>query len=105
MNTFWGIPYFVWLAVCIFIAIAYFIFLPKEVRSVNLSAKNRFIISYAHSMVWLLFALACFMANYQNFARAQFTALIALFTYLLFIVTFIKLKIKEKNEKPGLHQK
>ena len=85
------------------IAFAYFIFVPKIANSMNLSFKDRFIIKYAHSIVWLLLAVACVFANYENFATAQLVALAALFTYLIFIITSIKLRTREKNRKRGTH--
>lgn len=56
MNRFFGLPYFVWLTGCIVIAIVYFIFVPKEATATNLSSIQRFILKYAHSIVWVLLA-------------------------------------------------
>ncbi len=98
MNTFWSIPYFVWALGCLLIAVAYFIFIPKEAESVNLPLKGRFIVKYAHSIVWLLLAFSCILAN-DGQAIARFVALMGLFTYLIFIITFIKIKVKDKKSK------
>ncbi len=103
MNTLWGVPYFGWLAACLLIAVAYWVFVPKEVYSPNAYFLERIVVKYAHSLVWLLLGLACIIANYQRQEVAKLIALAALVTYLVFIGTLLKVKAKDKTEKASHH--
>jgi len=77
------------------IAIAYFIFTPKKEAVADSPLVIQFIIKYAHSMVWLLLAIACLAANYNWKISAKYISLTALVTYMIFIITFFSVSSKK----------
>lgn len=95
MNKFLGVPYFVWFTICILIAVLYFIFVPKKEAVAESPLLTQFIIKYAHSIVWLLLAIACLAANYNWKISAKYISLTALLTYLIFIITFFSVNGKK----------
>ncbi len=95
MNTLWGVPYFVWLIICLVIAFIYLIFFPKEAIRVSTSPAERVILRYAHALVWFLLAMACVFANYNHMAAVHFTAFSSLIVYLAFVTSLIRVKFKK----------
>jgi hypothetical protein len=97
MEIFWGLPYYFWLVICIAIATVYLFVVPKAARDPHVGITERLVLKYAHSLVWVLLATACVIANFKFTSSAKMVSLISLGVYIVFIVTLFKTKIFQKN--------
>jgi hypothetical protein len=96
METFWGVSYFVWLIICIAIAVLYLFVVPKAAQDPHNGIRERWILKYMHSLVWMLLAFSCILANYKLSVGARMMSLSALVSYILFMFTMIKVKMKKR---------
>jgi len=84
-----GIPLVVWGALCLLLAAIWMIVWPHG--KANADDGLRFVIlRWFHALVWLLLALAAFLAAFNllgGAATARIVAFLALITYLVFMVT------------------
>ena len=97
MEEFWGVPYFVWVIVCLTIATLYYFFAPKQSKNPTLSVMSRRILKYFHSLVWILLAIASLLANFKFNSMAKLIALLSLGVYLVFMITLVRAKTGEKK--------
>ncbi len=89
-NSFLGIPLTIVSLVCFGIAVAYYFIWPKPKAGQTRTPTQQVILRYAHSLVWVLLAVACLIwAVDSQSGFAIILALAALGTYVLFMTTFI----------------
>lgn len=85
-----GVPLVLWGALCLVLAAIWIIVWPSEKAS-TADALHFVILRWFHALVWLLLALAAFIAAFQllgGASTARIVAFLSLITYLVFIVTF-----------------
>jgi hypothetical protein len=92
-NGLLGISWQICGMICIGIAILYFFLWPKKL---NPNGISYFILRYFHSLVWVLLAIYCFIANSkpESLSTATLLPKVALILYVVFIVTFLSKKNK-----------
>jgi len=89
-NTFLGIPLTIISLLCLGVAVAYYFVWPKPKAGQTPTPTQHLILRYAHSLVWVLLAVACLMwAADSQAGLANVLALAAGGVYLLFMLTFI----------------
>jgi hypothetical protein len=92
MNvTFLGTPFLVWGGVCFVLSIIWVRFWPSD-RAAGVDAIRRFILRWFHALVWLLLAVAAWVAasgGAGGAATARIVAFLALITYLVFMFTLL----------------
>lgn len=93
-DTFLGLPYWGWGGSCLVVATVYFFVWPK-VPGRDRPPLAHLIVRYAHSIVWLLLAVACFGRFFTTVATTIFS-LAALLTYLIFIGTVM---LERRNQR------
>lgn len=91
-NSFLGVPLFVWGAGCLVVAVISGVVWPS--RSVASASGFQYVVlRWAHSAVWVLLAVSCFVrgsgAPGSN-GLANMLALGALGLYLVFITTLLR---------------
>lgn len=95
IAAFLGIPLIVWGSLCLLVALLYMVIHPhpdKEAHQGSDRKLRRLILRWAHSFVWLLLGLACFMwGDYVpgGTTLANILALLSLLIYVTFMVTFL----------------
>ncbi|MEO0406358.1 MAG: hypothetical protein AAF289_03300 [Cyanobacteria bacterium P01_A01_bin.135] len=86
-----GVPLVVWGGVCLILTVIWISVWPSE--KVTAADGLRFIIlRWFHALAWLLLAAAAFVSASRSIwaaSAANVLALLALFSYLVFIVAFI----------------
>lgn len=95
----WGVSYHIWAFVCLAIATLYFFVLPKTARSPQLKQPARFILRYAHSLVWILLAGGAFLAHSGQEAEGKIAALAGLAVYIIFMSTLAVSRIRIHSKK------
>lgn len=89
-----GLPPAIWGIACLVVA-AIWVFVWPSKRVVAPGSLQHFILRWSHTLVWLLLAAAAFIAGFDILGgtnTAQFVALLALLTYLVFMATLIATK-------------
>jgi hypothetical protein len=91
MARLWGLPWIVWLGICLAVATLYFFVWPSNKVTSGASNLRFIILRYAHSLVWMLLAFFFLLRGTKTVPvqLANVTALLALFVYIIFIITFI----------------
>ncbi|MCU0502454.1 MAG: hypothetical protein MUC51_11945 [Anaerolineae bacterium] len=86
-----GIPFTVWGIACLVVA-AIWVFVWPNNKRVGANSLPRFILRWGHALVWLCLAAAAFIAGFDILGgtnTAQFVALLAALTYLVFMMTLV----------------
>jgi hypothetical protein len=92
MNTFLGLPFTVWGLICLAVAVLYAFIYPRQnedTRQPPRSPAVQFVLRWFHSIVWLLLASTCFILVSGPSSLANSLAYLALFLYVVFIITLI----------------
>lgn len=86
-NTFWGIPLIVWAILCLGVATLYYFLWPKpKAGRPPRPMWMHLVLRWFHSLVWVLLALACFLAMGEQVSMAGVVARLAILAYLIFII-------------------
>jgi hypothetical protein len=87
-NTLFGIPLVLLGFICIGIAVTYNFIWPRPNPGDPPRPPGRhFVLRWGHSLVWVLLALACFIAGPETALVAGALGIAALILYVVFIVT------------------
>jgi hypothetical protein len=89
-----GIPLAIWGIVCLVVA-AIWVFVWPSNKSIEPNSLPHLVLRWFHALVWLFLAVTAFIAGFDIFGganTAQFVALLALLTYLAFMVTLVVTK-------------
>jgi hypothetical protein len=88
-----NLPYGVWAAICLAVAMIYVFVWPRERVAADTGALRLFLVRWGHSLAWVLLAAMCLMkaSGSQSVAGwGNLVGLLALPVYLGFLaVTFI----------------
>jgi hypothetical protein len=85
-----GVPLVVWGGICVVLSVIWLIFWPSD-KATAVDGLRFFILRWFHAFVWLLLAMAAFLAAFHVLGgapTARMVALLSLITYLVFLVTF-----------------
>ena len=91
---FLGLPLPVWGSLCVVIGIIW-VFVWPSARATPTESVRFIILRWFHALVWLLLALAAFIAGFNILdgpKTAKPIALLSLVVYLIFMATFISSK-------------
>jgi len=91
-TTLLGVPLIFWGAICLFFAITWALIWPSH-KGATLHGLRYFIMRWFHALVWLLLALAAFIAAFTGPSGALVApslAFLSLIAYLIFMVTLAK---------------
>ncbi len=90
-QTLFGIP-LVWIGFgCLGIAVVYYFIWPRpNPGDPKRSAWRHFILRWGHSLVWVLLALACFVASPERAMISAALGIGALLLYVIFIFTIFR---------------
>jgi|GEM_PF-675887 len=96
-NTLFGIPLAFWGVGCLAIAAVYYQIwpMPNPTRIRPRSVWQHLVLRYAHSLVWILLAGACFLAGFGYGAFGLALAFAALPTYVIFLVVVVQDRQRE----------
>lgn len=91
VNDFLGIPFPIVGLICLVIAVFYYFIWPKPRGSAPRPPWAQIVLRYAHSLVWVLLACACFLwAGNRQSGVASVLGFLALVMYVVFLVTFFR---------------
>ena len=91
VNDFLGIPLPIVGLICLVIAVFYYFIWPKPRGNAPRPQWAQIVLRYAHSLVWVLLACACFLwAGDRQSGAASVLSFLALPTYIVFMVTFVR---------------
>lgn len=93
-SKFLGLPFVVWGAICLVLAVVWIVFWPSD-KAVATEGLRFVILRWFHALVWLLLAIAAFLAASNvlgGLPTARIIALLSLITYLVFIGTVITIR-------------
>ncbi|MBK9711019.1 MAG: hypothetical protein IPO81_06715 [Kouleothrix sp.] len=88
-RKFLGVPLVVWGTLCIVLTIVWSIFWPHQ-KAATTTGLRFVILRWFHALVWLLLAIAAFLAAIDGLggpALARTVAFLSLIAYLVFLVT------------------
>ena len=88
-NGFLGLPLYFWGALCLVVALIYAVIWPKpRPGAAPRPALTHLILRWGHSLVWVLLAVAAFLASAGVTSAAGVLAPAARLIYLVFITTY-----------------
>jgi hypothetical protein len=90
-TTLFGVPLILWGGLCLLLTITWIIIWPHD-KAAAVTTTRYFILRWFHALVWLLLALAAFLAAFNVLggeATARIVAFSALITYFVFMFTFV----------------
>jgi hypothetical protein len=85
-----GVPLVLWGALCLVLTVIWIIIWPSD-KANAVDSLRFFILRWFHALVWLLLAIAAFLAAFNllgGASTARMVAFLSLITYLVFMVTF-----------------
>ena len=86
-----GVPLIIWGALCLVLTAVWVVVWPHD-KATAVDGLRFFILRWFHALVWLLLAIAAFIAAFNllgGASTARIVAFLALISYLVFMVTFI----------------
>lgn len=86
-----GVPLVVWGVFCLVLTAVWVVVWPHQ-RAVEAEGLRFLVLRWFHALVWLLLAIAAFVAAFGvlgGAATARIVALLSLVTYLIFMATFV----------------
>ena len=99
MSTFLDIPFTVWAAICLAIALIYYFVWPKPKQNgMERPCWAQFLLRYGHSAVWVLLGVVCLIWPTGGTGLAQVLGLLALIVYGAFLVTMVWYRRKVKRD-------
>lgn len=94
-----GVPVFVWGGLCLLLTILWIFVWPNN-RVAPADRLRYIVLRWFHALVWLILAVAAFIAGFDLFggqSTAKPTALLSLIVYLIFMFTLLTSKGAKQN--------
>lgn len=91
---FLGVPFVLWGMLCLILAIVWVVVWPSD-KAVAADSVRFFVLRWFHALVWLLLAIAAFLAAFDllgGVTTARMVAFVSLITYFIFMFTFITIR-------------
>jgi hypothetical protein len=111
-NTLFGLPLSTLGLICMCLALLWYFVWPKDNTPKPLKQVPGYrsrpvwmhdVLRWFHMLVWMLLATACFFADAEQATLAAGCALLAGVFYVVFVVTLIKDRQRQKaNEREGI---
>ena len=91
-NTLLDIPLFFWGILCLGVGVAYYFIWPSPnpKRTEPRTRWQQIVLRYFHTLVWVLLAAGCFLAGSGFGPLGGIVALLALPTYVVFLVVLLQ---------------
>ena len=95
-NTLMGLPVEFWTIVCFAIAVAFYNFWPRppQTATVPRTWLQQFVLRWFHPLTWALLGLASLSLKYFSATASQVLAVLALASYIIFMVFFVREKLR-----------
>lgn len=88
-ETLLGVPVEMVSAICIAVAVLYFIYWPKPGPTQVRAAWRALVLRWFHGLTWVALALAALSLKYVNIGTAQVLGVVGLIAYLLFMAALL----------------
>ena len=102
-NTVFGIPVAFLGILCLGVGVAYYVIwpFPNPKRTQPRTPWQHLVLRYFHTLVWVLLAAGCFLAGYGLGALGGIVALLALPTYVIFLVVLVQDRSRQVSQTSG----